>query len=220
MSTREINKNVRRRAILDAAQALIQEGKSRDFSMPNLAKKAGVSLVTPYNLFGSKSNILLEICKADIFERATAIHSIPTDDLLEWVLQTSQTLGTLFYRGRHFFRRMTESLVTQESAEGMRELLDLSYRMFVEPIAQLQADRKIKPTVPADSLARQLARIVNGAVQHCLMERTTEERVRREIEAGLLLVIAGSARDADRTRLLDRAMQLEKNRNDSGATRR
>jgi AcrR family transcriptional regulator len=47
MGIRELQKNVRRRAILDAAQMLMQEGKSRDFSMPNLAQRAGVSLVTP-----------------------------------------------------------------------------------------------------------------------------------------------------------------------------
>ena len=43
-----------------AARALILEGGRGDFSMPALAEAAGVSLVTPYNLFGSKANILLD----------------------------------------------------------------------------------------------------------------------------------------------------------------
>ena len=209
MGTRELQKNARRRAILDAARALMQDTTRGNFSMPKLAKKAGVSLVTPYNLFGSKSNILLEIARADLFARAAEIASLPADELPDWVAETSHTLARVYHRGRHFYRRLITTLVAQETAEGMREILDLSYHMFEEPLERLQSAGKLQHSVAAWTLAQHLARSVSGSVQHCLMERGSEATLRREIEIGILLLIAGSAGAADRARLFERAAQLD-----------
>ncbi len=54
----------RRRRLVRAASELIAERDDGSFSMPELAKRAGVSLATPYNLFGSKAAVL-----AQVFER-------------------------------------------------------------------------------------------------------------------------------------------------------
>jgi AcrR family transcriptional regulator len=209
MGTRELQKSVRRRAILDAARALIQAGKSKDFSMPSLAEKAGVSLVTPYNLFGSKSNILLEIARADIFERADAIEVLPTDDLVEWVSEVSRTLAQVYYRNRHFYRRLIITLVAQESAAGLRETLELGYRAFEGPLARLQDQGRLLRAIPASILARHVSHSVTGSLQHCLMERGSEDRLRREIEMGLLILAAGACDAADRAPLLKRAEELQ-----------
>ncbi|RYD82105.1 MAG: TetR family transcriptional regulator, partial [Sphingomonadales bacterium] len=77
MSTREAQKAERRLMILDAARALILEGARGDFSMPQLAAAAGVALVTPYNLFGSKANILLALAQENIFEPMNEIQQLP-----------------------------------------------------------------------------------------------------------------------------------------------
>jgi len=44
-------------AVLDAAETLLREGKT-DFSMRDLAARAGVSFATPFNQFGSKAAIM------------------------------------------------------------------------------------------------------------------------------------------------------------------
>src|SRR5271168_2287443 len=51
---REAGKRERRRRIIEAARALIRETGNAGLSMRALAARAGVSLATPYNLFGSK----------------------------------------------------------------------------------------------------------------------------------------------------------------------
>src|ERR1700741_4085140 len=113
MGIRETQKNVRRQAILDAARTLIRDGKGDDFSMPDLAEKAGVSLVTPYNLFGSKSDILLEIARQDIFERAAEIDRLPCEQLPQWIGDLAATLARVYYRNRHFYRRMIVTMTAQ-----------------------------------------------------------------------------------------------------------
>ncbi|PZU10101.1 TetR/AcrR family transcriptional regulator [Sphingomonas sp.] len=46
-----------REAVLDAAETLLRDGKA-DFSMRDLAARAGVSFATPFNQFGSKAAIM------------------------------------------------------------------------------------------------------------------------------------------------------------------
>jgi len=209
VSTRELNKLARKRAILDAARALILEDKSKDFSMPALAGRAGVSLVTPYNLFGSKSNILLEIVREDIFERADEINGLECRNLAQWISELSATLARVYYRKRHFYRRMIVTLVAQESAEGQRAVLDLTYDMFESCIARLQQQGSLAMAPSARAIARHLAHSVSGSLQYRLMERGTEEGLRNEIECGALLTLAGLCSDEDRPGLRRRLVELD-----------
>ena len=65
MGVREEGKNKRRDRITAAARSLIQSGES-GFRMRALAEEAGVSIATPYNLFGSKQAILSAVMDADL----------------------------------------------------------------------------------------------------------------------------------------------------------
>ncbi len=61
MSRREEAKAERRRQIVRAARELIVERGDAGLSMRELARRAGVSQATPYNLFGTKRAILLAV---------------------------------------------------------------------------------------------------------------------------------------------------------------
>ena len=209
LGARALNKQASKQAILDAARALILEEKSKDFSMPALAERAGVSLVTPYNLFGSKSNILLEIVREDIFERAREIDGLACQDLAQWISDLSATLARVYYRNRHFYRRMIVTLVAQESAERQRAVLDLSYDMFEGPVGRLQQSGSLAGTPGARTVARNLSHTVSGALQHRLMERGSEEALKRDIECGVILTLAGLCGDEQRPLLLSRLLGLE-----------
>lgn len=58
---RAAGKEERRQRIIAAARDLIRETGSTGLSMRELAKRAGVSLATPYNLFGSKAAVVLAV---------------------------------------------------------------------------------------------------------------------------------------------------------------
>jgi len=204
MSGREVRKQARRRAILDAARGLILEAKDRDFSMPILAAKAGVSLVTPYNLFGSKSDILMEIVREDIFERIADIDPLSCEGMTDWIGRLSEALASVYYPNRHFYRRMIMTLAAQESAKGQRAALEFTYRMFDAPLNRLQEAGALAPTVAPAILARHLAHVVSGALQHRLMERGSEALLRQEIETGLLLLLSGLTTEAERPNMLAR----------------
>ncbi len=208
MSVREANKNLRRRAILDAARALILEDKSRDFSMPALAERAGVSLATPYNLFGTKADILLEIVREDIFERQSDIDDLPCDDLPEWIAAVAQTLSRVFYSKRHFYRRMIVTITASESPETQMASAELGYAMFEGALARLQANKLLIDAAPPSVLALHISHCVSGSLQRRLMERGGEDALCRDIEMAVLLLLAGVCRPKDRAVLQERIAGL------------
>ena len=208
MGVRELNKAARRRAILEAARVMIRDDASHDFTMPSLAERAGVSLATPYNLFGSKSSILLEIVREDIFARIAHVEALASDSLADWVAALSATLAEVYYQNRHFYRRMIVTLVQQQNADSQRASLEFSYRTFENALQGLLDRGTLPAMVPAAVLARQFAHSVSGSLQQRLMQRGNEELLRREIELGLLFLLAGVCADADRLVLRERIMVL------------
>ena len=66
MSVREASKDKRRARITQAARALIHTNGTNGFSMRSLAANAGVSVATPYNLFGSKRLVVLSVLQGEI----------------------------------------------------------------------------------------------------------------------------------------------------------
>ena len=208
MSVREANKNLRRRAILDAARALILEDKSRDFSMPALAERAGVSLATPYNLFGTKADILLEIVREDIFERQSDLDDLACEDLADWIAAVAQTLSRVFYSKRHFYRRMIVTLTASESPETQMASAAFGYAMYEKPLARLQANKLLMDSAPPSILAQHISHCISGSLQRRLMERGGEDILRRDIEMALLLILAGVCRPKDRALLHERMSEL------------
>ena len=58
VSLRTQRSDERRRRLVQAARELLNEADGGAFSMSTLAQRAGLSLATPYNLFGSKAAIV------------------------------------------------------------------------------------------------------------------------------------------------------------------
>ena len=95
MGVREEGKNERRNRITAAARSLIQSGDS-GFRMRALAEEAGVSIATPYNLFGSKQAILSAVMDADLSRFKETLARQRADNL-STVSYTHLTLPTTPY---------------------------------------------------------------------------------------------------------------------------
>ena len=82
MSRREDAKAERRRRIIAAARDLIKETGDTGLSMRAIAARAGVSLTTPYNLFGSKRAIVIALLEdvREFHERFSQLHRVGATD--------------------------------------------------------------------------------------------------------------------------------------------
>ena len=66
MGRREANVAARRQLILESARELLQEAGPQGFSMRKLARQAGLSVTTLYNLLGSREQILQALIRDSV----------------------------------------------------------------------------------------------------------------------------------------------------------
>ena len=89
VTKREQNRITIRNRILAAARELVVETASTDFSMPQLAKTAGVALVTPYKHFESKAGVLHALLNEQVDNSTwrTSIESKPPLNPIDRILE-------------------------------------------------------------------------------------------------------------------------------------
>lgn len=119
MPSREEAKEIRRHRILEAARELIRETERTRFSMRALAERAGVSLVTPYNLFGSKQAIMFALLDEDIEQYAAQLARGRQDPLK--MLFRAVTLGTEYFnRDQHYYRAVFFAVASDDGGRELR----------------------------------------------------------------------------------------------------
>ena len=69
-------REARRRHLVEAAASLIRDNGGAGFSMLQLAERAGVSQATPYNLLGSKSELLRLIVAGELGAGVTLVSEL------------------------------------------------------------------------------------------------------------------------------------------------
>jgi AcrR family transcriptional regulator len=104
-SRREAGKSERRHRIIRAARDLIRETSNAGLSMRALAARAGVSLATPYNLFGSKRAIVLAVLDdvREFQQRFSSLHSV---DPLERIFSAVDMAMDFYLADPPFYRTL------------------------------------------------------------------------------------------------------------------
>jgi AcrR family transcriptional regulator len=116
MPTREEAKEQRRDRILIAARELVREKGKTGFSMRALAQGAELSLVTPYNLFGSKQAIMYALLDEDLQQYGSELARSKKDPLD--MLFRAVTLGKLYFsRDQEYYKAIFSSVYTDGGAE-------------------------------------------------------------------------------------------------------
>ena len=103
MPSREQAKAIRRDRIVAAARELIQETEETGFSMRALAERAGVSLVTPYKLFGSKLAVMQALLDEDINQYSKQLGRAKKDPL-DMIFRAVSLGKTYFNREPRYYR--------------------------------------------------------------------------------------------------------------------
>lgn len=159
VSRREVSIAGRRKKILEAARTLLTEGGADGLSMRKLAREAGVSVTTLYNLLGSREDILQALIddSAPRFQppaEARDPHASP----LSRVLRRFERVVLLFSENAALARPLIvaqfgtgfwDELSSQ--LESFAELKTEVHEAFVEALQEGQLTRTINPGL-AESL--------------------------------------------------------------------
>lgn len=208
MKLRDVQKESRRRVILDAVRELIVD-RREEFSMARLAEKAGVAIATLYNLIGTKSDILLEVVREDSSLIAGLLDGLPTDSVLSWTVAISRKLSNHYHNRRHYHRRLVSILVGEESAAGFREIYVANDLIYEAPLGALARQKKILPSISVASIAHYASHVVSSVVQERITAKGTENDFSVALEKGILMLMGGVCVPLERDQIVARLIELE-----------
>jgi AcrR family transcriptional regulator len=155
----EQNKQRNRDRILAAADTILRDEGLERLSMRHLADVAGVSLRTPYNLFGSKTAILAELLTQTLdamLPKQTA--NGPMGTLLEFLDGLKAAQPAL----DEHFRSLFWSIMTAPE-QALRDVgIEWITRVLRPRIGATLARGELKPTTDDDTLTRHLVLLILG----------------------------------------------------------
>ena len=182
MVNREEGKDQCRRAIVKAARALIRENAETGFSMRSLAERAGLSLVTPYNLFGSKQAVLQAVLDEDLQFFSQHIRAFEEDALDVFFEVVKQSCAS-YAKEPNYSRAILGSVYfggTSEYRSMFRRPRRIFWQSLVENAKQANC---IDAAVDSDTFALNLVHIYwSNIIEWVAAECTIEEMEARGVE--------------------------------------
>lgn len=193
----------RRRRLIRAAGELILENDEGAFSMPDLARRAGLSLATPYNLFGSKAAVLSALFETQIrgFHRDESWMQglSPLDRILGFI----DRLIAAYSRQPRFFRNMRKALFGLGPSEQSLFPLPANGHLVERLLRNLAEDGLSLGPVEPDMIRQTLTHVFNGALEAWALQDWPVERLRGELTIGFCLVFHAFLSPAEQQRVPD-----------------
>lgn len=177
------------------------------FTMRALAEEAGVSVATPYNLFGSKQAVMLAVLDADIERAQQQLLALDVDELE--VFFAAVSLATTFYaREPGFYRAML--LTAYAGGREYRSMFGGSrhavWRGLVEAAV---AAGWLRAEVEPNAFALHLGQTLFSCILEWVFEEITLEELEVRASSGFAIILLGMATPAAAERLRPRASALQ-----------
>jgi AcrR family transcriptional regulator len=208
LSRREAGKAERRRQIIRAARDLIRETGDPGLSMRGLAARAGVSLATPYNLFGSKRAIVVAVLQ-DVREFQERFSTLKVADPLERIF-AALDMSIEFYVGDPVFYRTLWAAVFDASDSVRGEILnpgrDAFWRGLIEDAGRAGA---ITDDIDRALLLRQLEYLLRSVMFDWVTGDTPHGQLRAMARYGYGLILLGAASPEWRGPLRARVLEAQ-----------
>jgi AcrR family transcriptional regulator len=193
MSRREEAKAERRRRIIAAARDLIKETGDTGLSMRAIAARAGVSLTTPYNLFGSKRAIVIALLEdvREFHERFSQLHRVGAVDRIFQAV--SITLAYLA-DDPDFYRTLWTEALRFDSKELRGELQSPQrYGFWWALLNEARSEDALLPDVDLDPLLRALDAVYVAAMLAWVLGAIEAREIEAHVCYGYALTLRGAA---------------------------
>ena len=188
---REAGKAERRQRIIRAARELIRETGNAGLSMRVLAARAGVSLATPYNLFGSKRAIVLAVLQ-DVREFHDRFSHLRATDPLERIFSAVDIQLEIYLADPAFYKTMWAAVF--DTSDDLRATLwnarrDAFWRGLIA--AALEAGA-ISRDISAEWLQRQVDHLFRCIMLDWVVGILPPEAVGPAAQHGYALMLKGA----------------------------
>jgi AcrR family transcriptional regulator len=157
MSRREEAKTFNRARICAAAEAIIRGEGMDKLTMRRLAEVAGVSLRTPYNLFGSKTDVLIALLDEAGFQFSLFGSIGAGGTALAHMLDALGTIEAFFASDENYYRAIYAAIMTSDHPEVRSTNVGRAIALARMLIAQAVTKGELRADTVADALGRHLA---------------------------------------------------------------
>lgn len=190
-SKRQQGLEERRQRLVRAASELIAEREDGAFSMPELAKLSGLSLATPYNLFGSKAGVLGQVCERLV----TGFHR--DDSWMDGLPPCKRIFGVIdrlvaaYEKQGKLFRNLWKALYGLDIAEHRQLNLSVSAQIVQPLVASLARDQLLAQHVPLPAIESTLVRLFDANFEMWAAQDWPPSELRRHLRQGFAMVFLG-----------------------------
>lgn len=200
VSTRQANKEKRRRRILDAAREILTEKGYEALNTRDLAKAAGVTTPTLYNLVGNKDAILLQLSLASIGELEQTLNELSSDDALGFIEGIVNESLKLIEGDDSFFRGSMIAMY-QLSQEGSEATPEQRYAARCTEVAihgceLAEAQGLLLGNISAATLGEQLYSAFCAPFREWIYRRLGPEAFREKALRGFYMCLCSDATPA------------------------
>ncbi len=200
ISRRESSKADRRDRIVNATCELLREVGIEDASLDQIAKRAGVSRGTLFNLFGSKGAILTDVFAQDLREFETLVIAEPSEDSLSRIFDALHVAEKLYESDPRFYKATMWRRASGADEEffAQQELRVLFWRRMLEAA---EAEDHLAMGPDSGSVAVLLIQVTRGALSDWVSGAITAKRLRIETTFGFAGILQSFATRRSRQRL-------------------
>jgi AcrR family transcriptional regulator len=212
---REQAKNGRRLRVVEAAYALLREVGIEDLSMKMLAARAGVSLSTVYNLFGSKQAVLALVFDFDLLKYQRLVDDAPSQDALERIFDSIDIAVELYRADPDFYRATFHRAAGRRLDRDLDPFLSVSLReprnrFWRSMIAAALTAGLLKPGVDPAVLGALVIQIFGGVLADWIAGDITVDELGMEAKFGIAVALSPFATRPVAARLRGRIHGLHK----------
>lgn len=200
---RERQKHQRMTRAIDAAEALIRETGSTDFTMAELARRAELSPATPFNLFGSKSALLYDLlnrCMDQFLDASRKAAS--TKDPYDRAIKVGTVLADYFAQDPEFYRPLFQHLVGVTDQDRRPAYMDRGLELWHLAVSGLDEQGALTDDINRDQLARVFVAHFLGALDLWVQGELNNKEFPAQVSYGMALILMSIADDAGLERLL------------------
>lgn len=191
MNAREAGKDLNRRKIIAAAQELLREGGIEALTMRSLAERAQVSSRTPYNLFGSKTDVLIGLIDEPLRRWIAA----PSPPVAQGVLATMLAMVQVIYRQYEpeidYYQTVYWGVMASDHHEARAAGLTRSRKMAERQIHAAIAVGELRPEIDAPALAAHIVAVIMGLLGLWASKLLSGPQLVAESERSLILCFLG-----------------------------
>jgi AcrR family transcriptional regulator len=192
LSRREAGKEDRRQRIIKAAHDLIREHGSSGLSMRLLAERAGVSLATPYNLFGSKNAIIWSVL-GDVREYQERFTKARPADPIERIFAAIDLAIEFYIKDAKFYRAVWAATFDVTS-DVRKDIFSRRWNGFWLPLfSDAIASGAINRNISAEVLLRQFVLILRSAMFEWVVGDLSSRELGPTVFCGVVLMLKGAA---------------------------